>query len=138
MRSRRSRNRRSTGCKASARTRLSISRGSSRCVEQFLAAVTFIADIDEIALGQRDQPTSSPGRATVIGIGGIRSRKLGEHGVGGTGIGRRGGSLAPEPGQRPARKRRFRPGADEIGNRCRDIAEAHRLADHFLGPPAGR
>ena len=40
-------------------------------VEQFLAPVAFIADVDEVSFGQRDERAAIGGRPTLVGIGRI-------------------------------------------------------------------
>ena len=48
-------------------------------VEQFLGAIPLVLNIDEVALGQRDQGSAGGRRPAVVGIGRVRHRKLGKH-----------------------------------------------------------
>ena len=110
-------------------------RGGHRVIVEFFLAVSLVADVDVIALGQRAQRAARRRRTPLVGIAGVRApRARTGRSLPGQGGRIRTRALAAErPAIGPGRGLRTR--ADEFGDGRRDVAQAHEFVDDLPGRP---
>ena len=106
-------------------------------VEQFLAAVTRVTNVDEITFGQREQ-TASPGRRTaLIRVHRIGNRQLREHWTADRGMDPITRLLEPETVQGPAGEGGLQSWRDQVCDGRGKVAKADRFGDVPSGSAPG-
>src|SRR5262249_32881794 len=96
-------------------------------VEELFVPIGFVADVNEVSLGERDQRAAYCRGSTLIGVGRIGTGEFGDRGVWGGCPRRRSGGIAPQCRERSSWERFISAEPAQVDDGGRKVAQAGDL-----------